>query len=75
VTTTGQVTIPKAVRDLPGLTRGNAGAFERAEDGRVILVKVGGARRPSRLEALRSYAGPGPATDEIMPLTRGDAPA
>jgi antitoxin PrlF len=74
VTTKGQVTIPKAVRDLLGLRPGNAVDFEVAEDGRVVLVKVGGERPPSRFAALRGFAGPGPTTDEIMALTRGDGP-
>jgi antitoxin PrlF len=75
VTSKGQVTIPKAVRDLLGLKPGNAVAFELVGDGRVILVKVGGERPPSRFGALRGFAGPGPTTDEIMALTRGDGPA
>jgi AbrB family looped-hinge helix DNA binding protein len=72
VTSKGQVTIPKAVRDLLGLKPGNSVAFELAEDGRVVLVKVGGERPPSRFEALLGCAGPGPTTDEIMALTRGE---
>jgi AbrB family looped-hinge helix DNA binding protein len=72
VTSKGQVTIPKAVRDLLGLKPGHAVAFELADDGRIVLVKVGGERPPSRFEALLGYAGPGPTTDEIMALTRGD---
>ena len=65
------MTIPKAVQDLLGLKPGHAVAFELADDGRVVLVKVGGERPPRRFEALRGVAGPGPSTDEIMALTRG----
>jgi antitoxin PrlF len=72
VTTKGQVTILKAVRDLLGLQAGDAVAFELAADGRVVLGKVGGERPPSRFEALGGIAGPGPTTDEIMTLLRGD---
>ena len=71
VTTKGQVTIPKAVRDRLGIKPGNAVAFELAADGRVVLVKVGGRRAVSRFEALRGRAGNGLTTDEIMALTRG----
>ncbi len=72
VTTKGQVTIPKPVRDLLGIEPGSAVAFELAEDGRVTLVKVDGGRRASRFERLRGRAGAGLSTDEIMALTRGD---
>ena len=37
VTTKGQVTIPKQVRDLLGIKPGSSVAFEVAEDGRVLL--------------------------------------
>jgi antitoxin PrlF len=74
VTSKGQVTIPKPVRDRLGIKPGNAVEFELAPDGRVILVKVGGGRRPaSRFAALRGRAGKGLSTDQIMALTRGEA--
>ncbi|MGH7025478.1 MAG: AbrB/MazE/SpoVT family DNA-binding domain-containing protein [Caulobacteraceae bacterium] len=72
VTSKGQVTIPKAVRDRLGIVRGDAVDFELARDGRVVLVKVEGDRPPSRFEALRGRAGAGLTTDEIMALTRGE---
>ncbi len=72
VTSKGQVTIPKPVRDRLGIRPGTVVEFELAPDGRVVLVKVGGRRRPSRFEALRGRAGPGLSTDEIMALTRGE---
>jgi antitoxin PrlF len=75
ITTKGQVRIPKAVRDLLGLKPGNAVAFELANDGRVVLTKVGAERPQSRFEAFRGLAGPGLTTDEIMALTRGDGSA
>jgi len=40
--------IPKLVRDLLGIKPGSAVEFQRAPDGRVILVKVGGKQRPGR---------------------------
>jgi AbrB family looped-hinge helix DNA binding protein len=72
VTSKGQVTIPKPVRDRLGIAPGSLVNFELAPDGRIVLVKVGGRRRKSRFEALRGRAGKGLSTDEIMALTRGD---
>ena len=72
VTTKGQVTIPKPIRDRLGIVPGDAVAFELAPDGRIVLVKAGGARPVSRFAALRGRAGPGLSTDEIMALTRGE---
>jgi len=72
VTSKGQVTIPKPIRDRLGIERGDAVDFELEADGRVILVKVGGEQPASRFAGLRGRAGPGLSTDEIMALTRGD---
>ena len=74
VTAKGQVTIPKPVRDRLGIKPGNAVAFELAQDGRIVLVKVDGEGRVSRFEAMRGRVGRGLTTDEIMQLTRGDSP-
>jgi len=73
VTTKGQVTIPKTVRDRLGIKPGNIVDFQLTADGRVTLVKVGAKRAPSRFEALRGRAGGGLSTDEIMALTRGES--
>jgi antitoxin PrlF len=73
VTSKGQVTIPKPIRDRLAIRRGDAVEFELAADGRVVLVKVGGGRPVSRFEALRGRAGPGLSTEQIMALTRGEA--
>ena len=72
VTSKGQVTIPKAVRDYLGIAPGSRVSFERTPDGRVELVPEDGARRPSALAALRGHAGQGMSTEEIMALTRGE---
>jgi AbrB family looped-hinge helix DNA binding protein len=71
VTSKGQVTIPKPVRDRLGIETGSAVDFELAPDGRIVLVKVDGGQRASRFEALRGRAGAGLTTDQIMALTRG----
>lgn len=74
VTTKGQVTIPKPVRERLGVKPGDEVAFELAEDGRVVIAKVKpkGMAKPSRFAALLGHAGPGLTTDQIMALTRGE---
>lgn len=72
VTTKGQVTIPKPIRERLGIEPGSAVEFRLAADGQVVLVKVGGLRPKSRFAALLGRAGPGPSTDEIMAMTRGE---
>jgi len=72
VTSKGQITIPKRVRDLLGLEPGSIVDFERAQDGRVVLVKTTRKPAKSRLSRLRGHAGKGPTTDEIMAMTRGE---
>ena len=71
VTSKGQVTIPKPVRDRLGINPGNKVDFEVAEDGRAIMRKLGKRSiKPSRFERMRGTATSGLTTDEIMALTR-----
>lgn len=74
VTSKGQVTIPKKVRDLLGIKSGSAVDFVATEDGRVVLKKVGGRtkRAPSAFALVRGSASVKMSTDEIMRLTRGE---
>jgi antitoxin PrlF len=72
VTAKGQVTIPKPVRDLLGIKPGSMIDFQRAPDGRVVLVKLGRKPRPSRFARLRGHAGKGLSTDAILAMTRGE---
>jgi antitoxin PrlF len=72
VTTKGQVTIPKHVREFLGIRPGSVIDFERGSDGRIVLVKVEKKTRPSRFARLRGHAGKGLSTDEIMAMTRGE---
>lgn len=72
LTSKGQVTIPKPVRDKLGVREGDAVAFEVAEDGQVVVRKARGKARASRFAALRGVAGKGLTTAEIMALTRGE---
>jgi len=72
VTGNGRVTVPKRVRDYLGIEPGTEVAFRRAADGSIVMERADGTRPPSRFEKLRGTAGPGPSTDEIMALLRGD---
>ncbi len=72
VTSKGQVTIPKPVRDHLGIVPGSQVAFRRAADGSVVIEKADGTRQPSRFAELIGSAGPGLSTDEIMAITRGE---
>ena len=74
VTSKGQVTIPKQVRDRLGINPGSKVDFKVAEDGRAFLRRVGRrAVKPSRFERMRGTATSGLTTDEIMALTRDRA--
>lgn len=70
VTSKGQVTIPKAVRDLLGLHAGSKVSFRRTSDGRVELVPQVEAEAKSSFARYRGHAGAGMNTDAIMALTR-----
>ncbi len=73
VTAKGQVTIPKAVRDLLGIKPGSKVDFQRAADGSIVLTRADNRRPASRFEKLRGHAGKGLDTDAIMAMTRGEA--
>lgn len=72
VTTKGQVTIPKAIRDRLGIHPGSVVEF-RVSGHSVVLRKRAGAGRGAEIVArMRGAAGgEGLTTDEIMRLTRG----
>ena len=76
VTSKGQVTIPKRVRDRLGIVPGSQVEFEPQPDGSVVLVRKSAGkpgRRPrSRFAALRGSVKLSMTTDEIMALTRGE---
>lgn len=73
VTSKGQVTIPKEVRELLGIAPGDKVDFRRGGDGNIVIQKAGATEPPpSRFAKLVGIAGPGPSTDEIMALLRGE---
>ena len=74
ITSKGQVTVPKPVRDYLGLKPGSAVIFERLASGDVALrpVKRVAKRMRSPFEKLRGRATVKMSTESIMALTRGD---
>ena len=74
VTRNGRITVPKRVREYLGIEPGTEVAFRQALDGSIVIERADGTRPPSRFAKLRGSAGPGPSTDEIMALLRGDDP-
>ena len=73
LTTKGQVTIPKSVRDYLGLKARAAVHFERLPSGEVVLRATVARRKPlsSTFQKLRGRATVRMKTDDIMALTRG----
>lgn len=71
VTSKGQVTIPKPVRDLLGIEPGTHVEFRRNEAGEVVLVRTETAP-PSRFARLRGTLKTDLSTDEIMALLRDE---
>lgn len=80
VTTKGQVTIPKAIRDRAGLRPGSEVDFS-IENGRVVLTRPPSdtSQEERRKREFREYLDRvegtlnlGMSTDEFMQLLRGD---
>jgi AbrB family looped-hinge helix DNA binding protein len=73
VTSKGQVTIPKAVRDRLNLKPGSTVDFELDENGSVVLKKAGrkSVVPRSRFDRILGIAPTDMTTDEIMALMRG----
>ena len=72
VTSKGQVTIQKPIRDYLGIKPGTTVEIRRATNGEVVIEKAGARSIAERIDALRGHAGPGLTTDEIMLMTRGN---
>ncbi len=76
VTSKGQVTIPKKVRDYLGVQTGSAVDFELTRDGEIRLrlakgERTGRRRARSRFDKLVGRATVKMTTEQIMALTRG----
>jgi len=73
LTSKGQVTVPKTVRDYLGLKPGARVSFERLPNGDVVLRPAGGRSKPrvSRFAKLRGRATVRMTTEAILALTRG----
>jgi antitoxin PrlF len=82
LTSKGQVTIPKPIRDYLGLKPGANVEFGLGGDGRIVLkaephvdARTRAGRERQRMEKalaeLRGHAKFGMTTDELMKLTRG----
>ena len=74
VTTKGQVTIPKKIRDAFKLLPGSAVEFVVNRAGEVVLHKPSArpGRKPDRFEAMRGKADVKWRTDDLMALLRGE---
>jgi AbrB family looped-hinge helix DNA binding protein len=76
LTSKGQVTIPKAIRETLGIGPGSEVAFKLGDDGEIRLVAVKERNpqtlKPDRFAKMLGIAGPGPTTDELMALLRGE---
>jgi antitoxin PrlF len=74
VTSKGQVTVPKSVREYLGLKTGSAVTFERLGNGEIVLrpAKARAKPRVSIFGKLRGRATVQMKTEEIMALTRGE---
>ena len=72
LTSKGQVTIPKQIRDALNMAPGCSVQFAVNRDGDVVIHKVGAraSRKPDRFEAARGKADVNWRTDELMALLR-----
>lgn len=72
LTSKSQVTIPKRVREILGVQPGDAVDFRMNDRGETIIEKAAKTPAHSRFAKWRGAFGPGPTTDEIMAMTRGE---
>ena len=73
LTSKGQVTIPKQIRDALNLAPGSAVEFAVNREGEVVIHRVGAkpSRKRDRFEAARGKADVKWRTDDLMTLLRG----
>ncbi len=74
LTSKGQVTIPKRIRDALNLAPGCSVDFAVNREGDVVIHKVGArsSRRADRFEAARGKADVKWRTEDLMALLRGE---
>lgn len=72
MTTKGQVTVPKGVREMLGLVPGSKVRFRCTEQGDIVIEPAQGEKPVSRFAKYRGFLSGGMTTDEIMALTRGE---
>jgi antitoxin PrlF len=74
LTSKGQVTVPKKVREYLGLKAGAPVTFQRLDNGEIALRAAKGAAKPrvSKFAKFRGRATVRMKTEEILALTRGD---
>jgi AbrB family looped-hinge helix DNA binding protein len=75
VTSKGQLTIPKPIRDQLGLEPGTEAEFIVNQQGEYVLRRADGTKPESRYDRMRKFAGKAYSdmtTDELMQLLRGD---
>lgn len=73
LTTKGQVTLPKRFREGLGVQPGEAVDFRWNDRGEVVVEKSSPLpTQADRFDRWRGAFGPGPTTDEIMAMTRGE---
>ena len=73
LTSKGQVTIPKQIRDALNMMPGCSVQFEVNREGDVVIHKVGtpAHKKTDRFEAARGKADVKWRTDDLMALLRG----
>ncbi len=69
VTTKGQVTIPRNIREVLGITPESEIDFKE-DNGKFYIVKTNKPSRTGNFKKLRGIATARMSTDEIMSLTR-----
>ena len=74
LTSKGQVTVPKKIRDYLGLKPGKPVTFERLKGGEIALkaAKANAKPKESPFAKLRGRATVRMTTEAILALTRGD---
>jgi AbrB family looped-hinge helix DNA binding protein len=74
LTSKGQVTIPKQIRDALNLSPGCAVDFAVTPNGDVVIHKAGArpSRKADRFETARGKADIKWKTDELMAMLRGE---